>query len=298
MTLISACVVAYNRDALLRTALSAILYQSRKPDLIIVVDNACLDSTKELCQEFGVNYMKGSEDYGSAGGFATAILESISRGADLIWLLDDDGLPGPDCLNSLLSSTFELDADAVSPLSISSSDVSRTSNSFWIGMRKTDNRAVLEGKLHRRNKIQFYNGVLLSKGLVSTVGIPDGKLFMRGDEIEYFRRCRKAKMRMYLCTAASFTHPSSDIEYATPRSFLFSANVPLDAKKRHYQFRNRGFLVRKYFLLHYLIYDLIRYPITFLILRRMDVVGLASWGRLYLQGMLGVLRPFSASKEI
>jgi len=103
---------------------------------------------------------------------------------------------------------------------------------------------------------------------------------------------------MFLCTDASFTHPSSEVEYATPRSFLFSANVPLDAKKRHYQFRNRGYLVRKYFLIHYLIYDLIRYPITFLLFRKFDFLGLISWARLYMQGMLKILRPYREAKEI
>lgn len=298
MTLVSACVVAYKRDSFLRLALSAITGQNRKPDLILVVDNACKDSTKELCEEFGAIYILGSEDYGSAGGFATAISESLSRGIDLVWLLDDDGLPSSDCLSSLLSSLFELKADAVSPLSVSSNDLNRTSNSFWLGLRKTDERPVLERKHHRRNKIQFYNGVLLKKELVSSVGLPDTQLFMRGDEIEYFRRCKRAKMRMFLCADASFTHPSSEVEYATPRGFFFSANVPLDAKKRHYQFRNRGYLVRKYFLMHYLIYDLIRYPITFLVFRKFDFLGLISWARLYVQGMLKILLPYKETKEI
>jgi len=298
MTLISACVVAYNRDSFLRSALSAISLQSRKLDLVIVVDNACQNSTKEICKSFGATYISGSEEYGSAGGFAAAISESISRGADLVWLLDDDGLPSSGCLSSLLSSLIELDADAVSPLSVSSNNLDRTSNSFWLGLRKTDERTVMESKRQRQNKIQFYNGVLLKKELVSTVGVPDTQLFMRGDEMEYFRRCKRAKMRMYLCTDASFMHPSSEIEYAISRNSFFSANVPLDAKKRHYQFRNRGYLVRKYHLLHHLIYDWIRYPVTFLIFRKFDFLGLISWARLYMQGMLKILRPYREAKEI
>jgi len=297
MTLVAACIVAYKRDPLLRQALEAVTNQSRRPSFVFVVDNAGLKSTETLSKQFGANYLRGEENFGSAGGFALAIQESIIRGAKLIWLLDDDGLPGLNCLGELIKSIDSLHADAVSPLSISPLDEGKTSNAFWLGLSKTDNISTMRRKSHRRNKVQFYNGVLLRKELVEKVGVPNTSLFMRGDEIDYFRRCKRCKMRMYLCTNAEFSHPSSAGEYGTSRRFPFSVNIPGEDKKRYYQFRNRGYLVRTHFLLHYFVYDLIRYPLAFIFFRKLDVSGLAAWATTYWEGLRKILKPYNAEKE-
>ena len=39
---------------------------------------------------------------GGAGGFHTGMLTAVERGADLIWLMDDDGVPADGCLTELL----------------------------------------------------------------------------------------------------------------------------------------------------------------------------------------------------
>ena len=38
----------------------------------------------------------------AAGGFSARARRAVERGADLVWLMDDDGLPEPDCLTLLL----------------------------------------------------------------------------------------------------------------------------------------------------------------------------------------------------
>ena len=40
---------------------------------------------------------------GGAGGFHEGLRLAVERGADLVWLMDDDGLPDPDCLKTLLA---------------------------------------------------------------------------------------------------------------------------------------------------------------------------------------------------
>ena len=296
MLRIATCIVAYNRDELLVRALSAVVKQSLAPSMIIVVDNACLQSTEAICNDFGTLYIPGSKFDGSAGGFARAIKASLDANSELMWLLDDDGIPDHDCLEKLVKSLNSLDADAVSPLSTSLDNPNVTSNSFWIGFRKTDETSILKRKTYRKNKIQFYNGVLIKRVLVEKIGLPNSSLFMRGDELDYFYRSRKAKAKLFLCTMVGFRHPSSESEYRTSRSFLFSANIPMDEKKRYYQFRNRGYLVRQNFLLHYLVYDLIRYPVTFLILGNFDFHGFRSWASLYKKGLLGELELFPETK--
>src|ERR671921_33453 len=43
-----------------------------------------------------------TENRGGAGGFHVGLQAAYDRGADLVWLMDDDGLPEPDCLKMLL----------------------------------------------------------------------------------------------------------------------------------------------------------------------------------------------------
>ena len=42
------------------------------------------------------------ENTGGAGGFNHGLAWAMDHGADLVWLMDDDGLPEPDCLGTLL----------------------------------------------------------------------------------------------------------------------------------------------------------------------------------------------------
>ena len=46
---------------------------------------------------------------GGAGGFHAGLAAAIDADADLVWLMDDDGLPPPDCLAGLLEHDGELD---------------------------------------------------------------------------------------------------------------------------------------------------------------------------------------------
>ena len=99
-----AVVVTYNRRDLLLEALAAVGGQSRAPDAVIVVDNASDDGTAEAVRvSFPSVELAGlARNTGGAGGFAYGIARALDAGADLIWLMDDDTVPGPDALRELL----------------------------------------------------------------------------------------------------------------------------------------------------------------------------------------------------
>ena len=50
-----------------------------------------------------------TDNRGGAGGFHDGLAWAMERGADLAWLMDDDGLPDRDCLDLLLAHDGELD---------------------------------------------------------------------------------------------------------------------------------------------------------------------------------------------
>jgi len=99
-----AVVVTYNRRDLLLESLAAVLAQSRAPDAVIVVDNASTDGTAAAVRERypAVGLTELARNTGGAGGYAAGLALALADAADLVWVMDDDTVPGPDALRALL----------------------------------------------------------------------------------------------------------------------------------------------------------------------------------------------------
>jgi GT2 family glycosyltransferase len=70
-----AVLVTYQRLALLRDALAAVLAQTRRPDAVVVVDNASDDGTAQAVADAhpDVDLVVLRRNMGGAGGFATGM---------------------------------------------------------------------------------------------------------------------------------------------------------------------------------------------------------------------------------
>jgi GT2 family glycosyltransferase len=102
---VAAVIVTYNRRDLLREALDAVAAQTRTPDVVVVVDNASDDGTRELldARAARLDLVRLERNTGGAGGFAAGIARALQRDADWIWLLDDDTVATPSALAELLA---------------------------------------------------------------------------------------------------------------------------------------------------------------------------------------------------
>ena len=290
---IAAIIVAFNRDGLLQRSLTNAISQTRKADLVIVVDNANLESTRFLVESQGAVYLNGALENGSAGGFAIGISFALAAQCDYVWTLDDDGYPDSNCLSTLIQFSISNQLGVSSPLSLSQEDHSQTANPYLFGIRKVTSVNRIQKKNVRWNKAQFYNGMLMSRETIELIGLPKKELFLRGDEMDYLYRSTRAKIRMALVTKAIFYHPSGAPEFANSRTSIFGVVIPTSDVKKYYQFRNRGYLIREYRLFLNAIYDWVRYPFFFIFYPGGNLQGFLEWKKLWFQGFRRELTPYN-----
>ena len=116
----AAVIVTYNRKALLKECLLALLSQTTACD-ILVIDNHSTDGTAAAVEDIikdkssnerRITYIDTGANLGGAGGFSYGIKEAAQRGYEYIWIMDDDCVPEPDALEELFSAAAKLEKDS------------------------------------------------------------------------------------------------------------------------------------------------------------------------------------------
>ncbi|MEM9669035.1 MAG: glycosyltransferase family 2 protein [Pseudomonadota bacterium] len=102
MKRVSVIVPTFNRVGYLKESLDSLLAQTRQPDEIWVIDDGSSDDTESVAKSFGerVNFFRKPENSGKAASLNMG-LELIS--GDIVWIMDDDDIALPCCLETLLS---------------------------------------------------------------------------------------------------------------------------------------------------------------------------------------------------
>ncbi len=248
---IAAVVVTYNRLALLQRLLKT-LADVPHLDEVLVVDNASTDGTGEwLANLDGDRVLTRTltHNTGGAGGFHDGLEWAVERGADLIWLMDDDGLPQPDCLALLLARADDL--DFWGPVVVDEADPERLVFPIRLpgGSRvvhaMTDVRRAADDGLIRDIVIPF-NGVLVTRDLVERIGLPRAEFFIWGDDHEYRLRAERAGARVATVVDAEVRHPSVGA-LGTPMAFGRTTYNDTPSDLKHYcMARNNLVNLREY----------------------------------------------------
>jgi rhamnopyranosyl-N-acetylglucosaminyl-diphospho-decaprenol beta-1,3/1,4-galactofuranosyltransferase len=125
----------------------------------------------------------------------------------------------------------------------------------------------------------LFNGALFRASALEAVGVPDLRLFVRGDETEMHRRLVRSGLPFGTCLDASYLHPDGTAEFKPVFWGRLHAQYPDDPAKRFYSYRNRGYLMSQRGLRRLLPQEWARFGWYFLVCRR-DPKGLLEWMRL------------------
>jgi rhamnopyranosyl-N-acetylglucosaminyl-diphospho-decaprenol beta-1,3/1,4-galactofuranosyltransferase len=281
-----AVVVTRHRRELLADSLAAIAAQSRPVDCVVVVDNGPDQPAEDVVRASGlpVTYLPSRHNLGGAGGFALGMLHALSLGADWIWCADDDGRPADaTVLQTLLDCAQRHGLAEVSPLVTDMADPDWLAFPLRRGLRWRRRRSDFAGLDLLPRYASLFNGALFSAAALDVVGVPDYRLFFRGDETEVHRRLVRSGLPFGTCPAAAYLHPEGTSEFEPILGGRLSAQYPANDVKRFFTYRNRGYLMSQPGMRWLLPLELVRFSWFFLATRK-DPGAWLEWLRLVRAG--------------
>jgi rhamnopyranosyl-N-acetylglucosaminyl-diphospho-decaprenol beta-1,3/1,4-galactofuranosyltransferase len=277
-----AVVVTRHRAGLLTDSLAALAKQTHPLAHLVVVDNGPDDATRAVVESCGVpvTYLPSHHNLGGAGGFALGMLHALALGADWVWLGDDDGRAADEnVLATLLSCADRHGLAVVSPVVADQTDPDRLAFPVRQGLHWHRSRSTLGDAELLPGYASFFNGALFRSSTLDVVGVPDLRLFVRGDEVELHRRVVRSGLPFGTCLRATYVHPYGSDEFKPMLGGRLHAQDPDDPMKRYYTYRNRGYLFGQRGMRLIGALEVFRFGWYFLATKR-DPAGFREWLRL------------------
>lgn len=202
---VAAVIVTYNRLNKLKNVFSSFEKLTKKPDYLVVVNNASTDGTKEYLESYRADFNSANgsemtvvnlpENLGGAGGFSAGMKKGYELGADYVWILDDDGYPEPDALSNLLKgydrAVQELGPDvpfACSVVKFTDGSICEMNNPVttwdWGRLLAKGQNSVLVSSCS-------FVSVLVPRWALEGFGLPYKEYFIWFDDAEYTKRLSK-----------------------------------------------------------------------------------------------------------
>ena len=203
---VAVVVVTHNRAELLARLLDGLAAQTRRPDAVVVVDNASTDGTAELLASRGdlPLHVITQDNLGGAGGFHAGVRAAYDAGWDRVWLVDDDVLPAPGCLEALMS--IDEDCLIAGREDLAGALVEKAAvefdlrNPLAIHPKRATVDAVYPDRASMPPLVEVQNvafeGFMARRSVVEEIGFPDPAFFIFYDDAEYAVRARRAGRRI------------------------------------------------------------------------------------------------------
>jgi rhamnopyranosyl-N-acetylglucosaminyl-diphospho-decaprenol beta-1,3/1,4-galactofuranosyltransferase len=245
---------------------------------VVVVDNGADSATEAVVRDCSVRtiYVPSRTNLGGAGGFALGLLTALSLGAEWVWCADDDGRPGSaEVLTTLMEEARLRDLAEISPAVVDQADPTQLAFPLRRGLRWRALVADFGPDEFLPSYASLFNGALFRADVFRAIGVPDLRLFIRGDETEIHRRLSRSGLRFGTTMRATYLHPQGGDEFVPILGGRLSAQYPGDEAKRYFTYRNRGYLMAQPGMRWLFPLELVRFGYFFL--RRRDVRGLRDW---------------------
>ncbi|HEY7593494.1 MAG TPA: glycosyltransferase family 2 protein [Actinophytocola sp.] len=280
-----AVVVTRHRRELLADSLKMIAAQTRPPDHLVVVDNGPDEPVGDIVSNCGVpaTYLVSRRNLGGAGGFALGMLHALMLGAEWVWCADDDGRPADETvLDTLLAEATARGLAEISPVVTNIETPERLAFPLRRGL--TWKRSADElGTDFLPGIASLFNGALFRASTLDVVGVPDYRLFFRGDEVEIHRRLVRSGLPFGTCLKAAYLHPDGSAEFKPMLGGRLHAQDPENEVKRYYTYRNRGYLLSQPGLRKIGLLEIVRFGLYFIGTKH-DPKAFVQWLKLCRQG--------------
>ena len=234
---------------------------------IIVVDNASDSPVERLPQLAGlpIRALTLSDNRGVAHGFNAGVAAARARGAEFVLLLDDDSVPTPGMVATLVAACRR--ADGTVPVAAVGPRVqdSRDPQDYpFIRLGWTHNRHVRCGA-NPDDVIAcdflISSGSLVPMDAFAAIGEFDEGLFIDSVDLEWCCRARNRGLMLYGVCAARLDHRLGDRRHGVLNLFELVVHSP---ERVYYMTRNRFLLYRRsYMPLKWKLKDMLRWLAKF-----------------------------------
>lgn len=284
---VAAVIVTHNRVELLEASLRQVANQEgAEVAHVVVVDNGNDPAVRSLVEAVcgsRAHYVGSATNLGGAGGFALGFLTALSLGADAIWCADDDGRPADEHVLATLQEVAEREGlEEISPVVCNIEDPERLAFPLRQGLVWRRTLSELEGSF-LPGIASLFNGALISVRAMEIIGVPDYRLFIRGDEVEYHRRLVRSGLPFGTCLTCAYLHPDGSDEFKPILGGKMHTQYPDNEFKRYFTYRNRGYIMSQPGMRKLLPQEYARFGWFFLVQKK-DPKGFAEWLRLHALG--------------
>jgi GT2 family glycosyltransferase len=235
---VAVVIVTYNRADVLVGCLDGLAAQTSPPDAVYVVDNASTDHTREVLEgraDLPLHVIHSEENLGGAGGFHLGVGRAHEAGYDRIWLMDDDVVAAPECLEVMLAhpgpALMAVREDRQGRIVEKSALEFDLANPFAIRPKRAsvDDRWQVRSEMPAEVVLEnvAFEGFMVHRRVIDAIGLPDPSYFIFYDDCDFAIRARRAGFTILGLRDAVLV-----------RQLDFDQQHALDTWKGFYMYRN------------------------------------------------------------
>lgn len=246
-----AAVVTYNRLSDLKVCVNSLRNQSYSSFDILVVNNGSSDGTKEWLATQNDLYVIDQDNLGSSGGQFSAMSYMMEHDYNWIFMMDDDGVADKDEMKELIEAYDDIKEKEgkeliLNALVVDKDDYKHTSFNWARGSGRTKEVEELK-KIPYFEDVHPFNGTMVNRSVVGSIGLVKKEMFIWGDEKEYMARAVHNGIGLYTVTSAIHYHPKERGVLGNVLPFFPLFKIVIKPKKfSHFFYRNEAFIYSHY----------------------------------------------------